>query len=403
MMSNKKRAGIIACMVFFIGINLLPADETAAVWTRLYERAANLDQKNQIMMNIVEQNSRDMVPVLTSALDEQVSNLENPESTTEQQRQVDLLKMIVKELGNLKARDASNLVWQVVETTEDIMLKGEAVLALGKMGARRYGEELSLMLRNINSAGDEINNQRENEILAYSLVKAFERLKHDSGLKHVFLASEGWYSRRSGVKEAAEEALGVMTDDPSDMLIEVIDTREDHKVKLSALEAGYRSDAPDERKAEVAAAALEKGIRLSPENAVEERELKSLRVTALGQLENLPKPEEGNLASNMERMLMDYQRSREYDEDEVLTLLKTMGSFESDEMAEVAANFLGYLSERREFGPVGASRIPIQTIQALGNIGSIEGLEELMRVTTSEYWESSVRREAERAREKLQD
>ncbi len=294
-------------------------------------------------------------------------------------------------------------MWDVVETAEDTILKGEAVFALGKMGARRYGEELALMLRNLNSAGDEVSRQRENETLAYSLVRAFERLKHEAGLEHVFFASQGWYSRKSGVKEAAEKALQVMSDDPSNMFIEVVDTHENYRMKLAALEAGFRSNASDERKAEIAAAALEKGIRISHENLVEKRELKNLRLTALKQLEELPKPEEGNLVSNMGRMLLDYQRRRGYDEDEVLALLQTMGTYESDEMAEIVSDFLGYLNERREFGPVGSLRIPTQTIQTLGNIGSVKGLEELMRVSVSEYWEGSVRREAERARDQIED
>jgi hypothetical protein len=394
--------GIIVLVALFAGLHVLPADEVAAVWTRLYDRARNLDQKYQIMMNIVEQDSRDMVPVLTRALEEQVSNFENPRSTTEKQKQIRLTKMVVKELGNLKARDAADLTWQVVQNTDDAILKGEAVLALGKMGARKYGEQMALMLRNINYAGGEVNKQRENEILAYSLVKAFERLKHEAGLEHVFFASEGWYSSRSGVKEAAKKALQAMTDDPTDMLIEVVETNDDFKWKLAALEAERRSDAAPERKAEVAAAALEEGIRLSYENLVQKRQLKQLRLTALRMLTELPKPEGTGLVPNMRKMLLDYQRERAYDEDEILQLLQTMASFESDEMAEIVSDFLAYLNERREFGPVSSLRIAKQTIQTLGTIGSAKGIEELTVVKISEYWEGSVQREAEAALQKIQ-
>jgi hypothetical protein len=402
MMSIRNRVGIIVLVALFAGLHVLPADEVAAVWTRLYDRARNLDQKYQIMMNIVEQDSRDMVPVLTRALEEQVSNFENPRSTTEKQKQIRLTKMVVKELGNLKARDAADLTWQVVQNTDDAILKGESVLALGKMGARKYGEQMALMLRNINYAGGEVNKQRENEILAYSLVKAFERLKHQAGLEHVFFASEGWYSSRSGVKEAAKKALQAMTDDPTDMLIEVVETNDDFKWKLAALEAERRSDAAPERKAEVAAAALEEGIRLSYENLVQKRQLKQLRLTALRMLTELPKPEETGLVPNMRKMLLDYQRERAYDEDEILQLLQTMASFESDEMAEIVSDFLAYLNERREFGPVSSLRIAKQTIQTLGTIGSAKGIEELTVVKISEYWEGSVQREAEAALQKIQ-
>ncbi len=402
MMSIRNRVGIIVLIAFFAGLHMLPAGEVAAVWTRLYDRARNLDQKYQIMMNIVEQNSRDMVPVLTRALGEQVSNFENPRSTTEKQKQIRLTKMLVKELGNLKARDAADLTWQVLQNTDDAILKGEAILALGKMGARKYGEQMALMLRNINYAGSEVSKQRENEIIAYSLVKAFERLKHEAGLEHVFFASEGWYSGKSGVKEAAKRALQAMTDDPTDMLIGVIEKNDDFKWKLAALEAERRSNAAPERKAQVAAAALEEGVRLSFENLVQKRQLKQLRLTALRMLADLPKPEGSNLVPNMEKMLLDYQRERAYDEDEVLQLLQTMGTFDSEEMAEIVSNFLAYLNERREFGPVSSLRIAKQTIQTLGNIGSVKGIEELTVVKISQYWEGSVQREAETALEMIQ-
>ncbi len=402
MRHSKTRTILAALILLLLTASFVSASEVAAVWTRLYGRARTLDQKYQIMLNIVEQDSRDMIPVLIEALEEQVANFENPQSTSEKQEQIKLTKMVVKELGNLKARDAADLVWQVVQSSDDVILKGEAILALGKMGARAYGEEMALMLRNLNYAGGEVDKQRENEILAYSLVKAFERIKHEAGLEHVFFASDGWYSSRRGVKEAAKKALQVMTEDPSDMLEQVIKTNDNYKWKLAALEAEQRSNAPEQRKAELAAEALEEGIRLDWKNLVEKRQLKSLRLTALQMLKVYPKPDSSTLISNMERMLIDYRRERRYEEDEVLVILETMATFRTDEMAEIVSEFLKYLNERREFGPVSSLRIATQTVRTLGEIGSSQGIEELTMVKLSNYWERAIRREAEAALEKIQ-
>jgi hypothetical protein len=402
MMTSKTRTILAGIILLLAAASFVSASEVAAVWTRLYGRARTLDQKYQIMLNIVEQDGRDMIPILIDALDEQVTSFENPRSSSEKQEQIRLIKMVVKELGNLKARDAADLVWQVLQSSDDVILRGEAILALGKMGTRAYGEEMALMLRNLNYAGGEVDTQRENEILAYSLVKAFERIKHEAGLEHVFFASDGWYSSRRGVKEAAKKALQAMTDDPSDMLKQVIMTNDNYKWKLAALEAEERSSAPDRRKAELAAEALEEGIRLDWKNLVEKRQLKSLRVTALRMLAGYPKPESSTLISNMERMLIDYRRERSYEEDEVLTLLETMATFKTDEMGEIVSEFLKYLNERREFGPVSSLRIASRTIQTLGEIGSIQGIEELTLVKLSQYWERAIRVQADAALKTIQ-
>ena len=51
----------------------------------------------------------------------------------------------------------------------------EAIIALGKVGARQYSVELNLMLRNLNFNFGEIQDQRGNEIVAFSLVQALAR------------------------------------------------------------------------------------------------------------------------------------------------------------------------------------------------------------------------------------
>lgn len=414
MMRRKRRVGVLSLIVFLIGLYAVSASEVAAVWTRLYERANSLSQRYHIMLNIVEQDNKDMIPVLTKALDELVSNFQNVTDTSLKQRQIDLTKMVVKELGYLKARDASNLVWDVVQTTDDTLLKGEAVLALGKMGARQYGEQMAKMLRNLNWAGGDVSNKRDNEILAYSLVKAFERLKHEAGLEPVFFASRGWYSNRSGVKEAAKKALQVMTDDPTDMLAEVIETNDDYKWKLAALEAERNSDAPDQRKGEVAALALEKGFRLSPNNMIEKRQLRQLRLTSLKMLTGLPKPDDPQLIKNIDNMLTDYWRNKEssdYELDEILQLIYTMGTFENDEVARILVDFMENMNNARSSGRMVELRVAKLTINSLGNIMGNEAISEgvrqmaisqLVNAGAIRQWEGSIQRLAESTLEKIQ-
>lgn len=401
MNTGKSKFVIIPLVLFFIVSPLFAQNEVSAVWSRLYDRASTLNQKQQILMNIVEQHSRDMIPVLQEALIERIDDLRNPKSTTERELATEMAKMVVKELGRLKASETSRYVWEVIQSVEDPFLKGEAILALGKMGAREYAEELAMMLRNINFNYDKIENQRKNEIIAYSLVLALERMKHPAGYKPLFFASTGWYSGESRVKEEAEEALTVVVEDPTDQLSEIIVDESGFEIKTQALEAGLESNAPESQKAAVASLAFKESIRNFPRNKTERMQAKELRIRSLTAIRNLPEKDRSVLPL-MEEMLLGYRKDRIYDEDEMLNVLNTLGSFSSDQAARIVSDFLAYLTERREFRATESLRIAKAAVIALGNIGSPVGIEELMIITTTNFWDNSVIRLAEEALQKLQ-
>ncbi len=401
-MKNKNFLAVIitAIMISLFGTNVFAQQDVSAVWARLYDRATTLEQKYQVLQSIIEQHSRDMIPVLQRALDEQIRALRTPRSRTERELAYTITKMAVKELGRLKATESAPYVWEVVNAVDDPFLKGEAIIAVGKMGARNYAEELALMLRNINFNYDEIENQRDNEIIAYALVMALERLKQPVGYKPVFFASSGWYSSRSGVKDLAEDALSSMVDDPTDQLAEIMVDEGDYNIKLHALTAALESKAPDENKAKVAALGFKEGIRNTDKNKKERYALKDLRIQSLNAVSRLENKDQTTLPV-MEEMVMGYRKDRIYDEDEMLAVLNALGSFQNDEAAKILTEFLGYLTNRREGRPTDSLRIAKATIIALGQTKSQIGMEELNMVIISPYWENSVRRLAKEALENL--
>jgi len=393
---------LMLLLLVMVGSQFAVANEIAAMWTRLYERARTLDQKQQIMMNIVEQHSRDVIPVLNDALDEEVRTFRNTANVTEAGRKIELMKMVVKELGRLKAREAVPVVWETVQVVEDPILKAEAIMALGSMGARQYAEDMAMMLRNINFNYDAIQNQRKNEIIAYGLVTALGRLGEAVGYEPVFFASQGWYSGQRQVKQQAEKVLQQIVDDPSAQLLKILRTNDDFELKLAALQAAEKSDAPEIAKAEVAAAAIDEGLNYVGKNKTESRELKMIRLNALMMLKKYPQPENERLLENLSRMLQMYRANRVFDEDEMITLLDALGTFTGEEVARPLSDLLNYYNKRREVSPPDSYRIVRALIQALGNVGHLAGIEELTIVTISDYWENSMQREAQSAIDKIQ-
>jgi len=393
---------LIVLLLVMVGSQFAVANEIAAMWTRLYERARTLDQKQQIMMNIVEQHNRDVIPVLTDALDEEVRTFRNTDNVTDAARKIELMKMVVEELGRLKAREAVPVVWETVQIVEDPILKADAIMALGSMGAREYAEDMAMMLRNINFNYDDIQNQRKNEITAYALVTALGRLGEEVGYEPVFFASQGWYSGQRQVKQKAEKVLQQLVDDPSDQLLRILRTNDDFQLKLAALQAAEKSDAPEIAKAEVASAAIDEGLTYSPKNKSESRELKTIRMNALEMLKKYPQPENERLIENLISMLRMYRSERVFDEDEVITLLEALGTFTGEDVARPLSEMLGYYNQRREVAPPDSYRIVRALIQALGDVGHLSGIEELTIVTISDYWENSIQREAQASINKIQ-
>ncbi len=399
-MKNKKIKIISIILVLLLIASAVPANEVSAVWTRLFRKAGSLSQKSNIMSNIVEQHNRDMIPVLMEALEEQVGSLEDAGDVTARQKTADYTKMIVKELGRLKANEAAPYIWQMVQAVDEPFLKGEAIIALGKVGARQYTNELNLLLRNLNFNLGDIQDQRKNEIVAFSLVIALERLKQPMSYSPLFFASTGWYSSRSGVRAKAGESMLSILDDPTEQLMQILKDSNAYDIKLAALDAGFKSKASDENKAALAVLALKEGLKASPVNPTEKTQLKSLRVLALNVLESVTvKPEEA--ISYMNRMLVLYRTDRLFDIDEMVNLFQSFGTFSSDASLKAQTEFLAYLTDRKESGRVIDLRISKSSIMAIGNTGNPLGFEQLKNVEYSDSWENSVKREAKNALNKL--
>jgi len=397
-MKNRKILSIV--LILLIVATAIPANEVSAVWTRLFRRAVSLTQKSNIMSNIVEQHNRDMIPVLIEALEEQIGSLENSGDVTARMETADYTKMIVKELGRLKATEASPYIWQIVQASDDPFLKGEAIIALGKVGARKYTNELNLLLRNLNFNLGDIQDQRKNEIVAFSLVIALDRLKQPESYSPLFFASTGWYSSRSGIRAKAGESMLSLLDDPTEQLMEIMKESKAFDIKLAALDAGAKSKASEEKKANLAVLALKEGLLASPQNPTEKIQLKSLRVLALNILESSSsKPEEA--ISYMNRMLVGYRTEKLFEIDEMVDLFETFGTFSSDDSVKAQTEFLSYLTERKESGSVIDLRISKSAVIAIGNTGNSLGFEQLTNVQYSESWENSVKREAKNALSKL--
>ncbi len=392
--NTMKKLSVLA-VLFFIGVSVY-GDENTAMWTRLYNRLNTIEYKLSIMQNIAEQDGRELIPVIMQSLTE-TNTIRSSISDISEKRLYDKLQKIsIKKLGELKALEAEDQIYNALINSDNLIIRGEAITALGKIGSTKYTGELVLMLRNINMRLYGNANMRENETLAYALVTAFEKLKAEETYESVFYASSGWYSPLSGVRERAKEALGIIADDPSEILTGIINKDSDFKNKYLALEAENNSAAPDDKKAVFAAGALDQGITNKPGNIAEQTELSNIRLLSCSMIgASSVKPPEA--VPYLKEMIFS-----NYDINEKLTAISTLGTYKSDEAVAALSAFLRDQNDRQSAGITQSidRRAVIAVINALGNTGNKAALEEIMVVNTIN-WSTAVLTAAQAAAAKL--
>ncbi len=244
-------------------------DELASMWTRLYNRLDTLEYKLEIMQNITEQESRELVPVITEALSETNSRRSGINDHNEKRLYNQLQRITIRKLGEFKAIEAEEQIFESYRSTDDLLVKTEAITALGRMGSTRYTEEFSQLLGKINMRLSGNANMRENEAIAYSLIAAFENMRRIETYEPVFYASFGWYSPRSGIRDRAKKALKIISDDPSEVLLQILKKESDLRNKYLALEALSDSSSPDSKKTALAVQGLHEGITNKAGNITE--------------------------------------------------------------------------------------------------------------------------------------
>jgi hypothetical protein len=369
-----------------------PSDEVTEVWARLYKQADTLKQKYEIMQNIVDMYDRDIIPLLIDALDELIQQslyLDRKEKVILN----DLKIMVVDKLGDLGALNAAEYIFTVVIEADDPQLKSEALITLGEIGAEEYARDIALILRNLALyRGEDV---RADEAVAYGCVLALEKLKDPIGYLPVFFTTTSGFSRK--VKDAAERALVTITDDPSEILAGLVKHESSFDMKLEGLKAENRSNAPSEKKIEVATIALNEGLINKSADKDEATVLRELRRVAMEMIIDLRNAENGTI------LLLEDVLYLNNDESEKVYAIEALRSISGDEAAGALARFLGYQNDRQQSGVSnGDNRVVLATINALGNVQSRVGYEELLR---SKYvgYPAIVAREADKALKSLSE
>ncbi len=390
---------IIFIIMIFLMISPVFSQEEAEILKSIYDRASSYDQQYAILSTVIDRRDPGLEDFLLYAITEHQMSKETVKGFNQQYKYERLLTLMMEELGDMKTTRAAGELIRAFREADNAYVKSDAIIALGKVDAQDYAEELSLYLYKLNNGGVTIPDKQQRETAVLSLIAALENLENEHGFEPIFYVYIGNYARE--IRERAYQSLVRMLPDPSTLILKIIANEKDQEIIYQALIIEDNSNAPDAGMEKVATEALRQSMTAQPEDAREKSYQSQIRLLSAGMLKRV------HFTSNeavtyLSKILDEYIKYRTYTTDEILAILSTMSENVSDPNARALTDFLEYQTDQREAGrSVEDLRIIKATIIALGETGNSIGREELMRASYSPDWEPSVQEEARKALEKL--
>ncbi|MDC7126501.1 MAG: hypothetical protein PQJ46_13100, partial [Spirochaetales bacterium] len=359
-------------------------NEMSAVWARIYEQTDSTEAKIAVMQNMIDLHSKDMEPVISDALKEIVYAGSMDRTYNEQQNYNTLSRMIIRELGSLRAVDSAPDMYKVVQDTDDEFLRATAIVGIGTAGARDYADEIAGYLDYLNQGIIVIENNEQRESVVDACVLALERLKAPVGFKPVFMASIGKHSRDSIAR--AKRSLQNMVEDPTDIICDILKADSTFQARYAAIGVERDSAAPSERKAEAASVALEVGLVYNAVLPIEKQFQKRTRKEAARMIRDLGVGDESAIP------WLDQMLNSSDDVNETIDAIQALGSYTSDSAVDVLNTYLNYHNERRVSGiPYKDERAIRECINSLAKTGNTKANQSLSMVEYSNWSSQTIR------------
>ncbi|MCL2792554.1 MAG: HEAT repeat domain-containing protein [Spirochaetaceae bacterium] len=391
----KKLQLLLICIIIIVA----PAfsQESADMWIQLYDRLDTLEYKYNILQNIVDSDDRALIPLLQKVLDETNRTTLSTVTTTDRRYFDEMQRIAIRKLGEFRVIESEDAIFQAFRNNTNLVVRTDAIMALGNMESDKFIDDFIITLRNINMRAESNFSVSENEAMAFALVNYFENIRDIRSYEVLFYAASGWYGPRSGIRENARNILQLITEDPSEILKNIIENDPSFENKILALSIANDSSISDERKSNLAVSGLREGIRHITHTTAEIMQLSTLRLLASNMLLNSPH-KDPEAIPYLERILLD-----NYSTSEKLAVIETLATYRSNEAVETLLKFLRDQNTKQTAGmsPHIDRRTVIATINALGEIGNPAARGELIVVTTIPSWATAVVQAAQAALARL--
>jgi len=305
--------------------------------------------------------------------------LKTPDIKTKEDRDATdaSVRIVCQGLGAEKYAAAVPDLWQAVQyfdITKDYntgLVMQDALTALGQAGGKEYVPHIVLRLNDFNAQViSDVESKRRTQRAVVGCINALEALHEADGFRPVFFASTGWYD--PPIKTMASVALPNIIDDPGDIIIGIIqDPSNIPSIKYEAWRDMLRTRAPDSSKAKVAAVALATGWNYTSANAMFQKNLSEMRMSAIDTIRQLGASDD-SVYTNLEKSYSNNFINNVPNYDEIRKTVTALSALKTDQAVNLLIKFLRELNARRRGGPwAQKERQLLQwVIPALGDTGT---------------------------------
>jgi hypothetical protein len=385
--------------ISLIAVRVFAQSGELALYTDLYKDADTVSSQLRILQEVRDAKISGSGDFYAAALERLLREYPNIRTLNERNAADEAARLLAGVLGDEKIAAAGGNLWKMAETFSNALIKADALIALGRIGASAYLPQVIQLLSDVNARPPaDRETQIQNERVAYGAILALENFKDPSGYLPVFFASAGWYSER--VKNQASISLPLILDDPSEQLTSVIrGSAYSYELKSLALRTAERSGIANESKAAIAVDAYSESWRGSTNDARLRTELATIRKLAISMIRRY------GTDNAAVYPLLDRSYKTPFDMQEKLDTIAALSALASDDAAKLLANYVMEIHNKRQSNIVTSEdeQLIRALLPALGATKRVSvGRPVLSLVQQSPSWTNAVRNVAAEALRNIQ-
>jgi HEAT repeat protein len=310
-------------------------------------------------------------------------SLQNAEMLRDDPDMIALTALACRGAGTADHKASVDTLWEIFLAYRDSLTRAETLGALALLGKGNIQvvENLNQYLANQNNMYRSGMSPDYHTLSA--CVAALASLGDPSSFPVLFSAMTAGYP--NNITQETARALGAIQGDYKQFLIDVI-RKNPPAEKMAAFRAGISNEHfGGAEKGQLAEAALELGLTLSPAGEEGDPVFSSLRYAALAVLDQLRWTSASpQVVKHFYRVQADYQNGKAPRE-RLLEAIHCLGSMGSSDAAQALALQLGFLNSQTERNGEFDDAITMAVVNALGVIGDKSAFDHLLYISYLAY------------------
>jgi HEAT repeat protein len=384
----------ILLLVNFITLTAF-AEEALEFYSNELNNALTVADQLSILRIVRDAELEDSASFYASALSRLLTVYPNIRNNQELDAADECMRLLTDQLSEAQYTEAGQDLWRVVQVVRNPLVKSDALIALGKVGATDLLPQVVQTLLDTNA--EPISNRLSGERIAYGAILSLENYKDPTGYLPVFFAAHGWYSQ--WVRTQAETSLPLIAEDPSEALIEVIHRPGyGYTYKYLALRSLEASEIADESKVQAALAGLYEGWRASTNVPQQQRDLVSMRKLAIDMITRY------GIEDETVYPLLERSYKKGVDEEERIGAIGALSKIGTEDATKLLVSFIALMNNSLERGILTQQdeRFLRVLLPALGATGQTVG-EPVLQQVLAHNWTKGIHTLAQEALDSIGD